>query len=254
MRRYYITMGLFFLIAAMLFLIPVSGTTRLFILLADLLVLAALLVYGVSRINSGFFVPATCAGDRAGNLVALTFDDGPDPSRSREIMELFARFHGKASFFLTGFKVEGNENVVKEMAAAGHSIGNHSFSHSNWFPLFRGRAISREIRETNRILEGITGNPVKFFRPPFGVTNPNIHRGLQGTGLKVIGWSIRSFDTRNEEAGKIVRRITRKLRGGDIVLLHETSGNVIQVLEQLLPIIGSRGLKCVSLDQMAEAR
>ena len=252
MGRFYITTGIYVLIAATLFLIPISVTTRLALLFTGLLSLLAVLFYGASRISSQFFVPSTCKGDRASNQVAVTFDDGPHPARTLEIMETLERFNCKASFFFTGAKVAGNENVVKALAAGGHSIGNHSFSHSGLFPLFRGKAISGEIRETNRILEGITGNPVKYFRPPFGVTNPNIHRGLHGSGLQVIGWSIRSFDTRNEEAEKVIRRITRKLRGGDIILLHETSDHILQVLEQLLPVIDRRGLKCVSLDRLLE--
>jgi peptidoglycan/xylan/chitin deacetylase (PgdA/CDA1 family) len=229
-----------------------SVTTRLTLLITGLLSIVAVLFYGASRISSQFFVPSTCKGDRASNRVAVTFDDGPHPDRTREIMEILERFNCKASFFFTGAQVAGNENVVKALAATGHSIGNHSFSHSGMFPLFRGKTISGEIRETNLILEGITGNPVKYFRPPFGVTNPNIWRGLQGTNLRVVGWSIRSFDTRNEEAEKVIRRITRKLRGGDIILLHETSDHILQVLEQLLAVMDRRGLKCVSLDRMLE--
>ena len=254
MGRFYITIGLFVVISATVIFLPIGVPAKVVLLFASLLVMLAVLVYGASRISSNFFVPSVCQGDRASNMVALTFDDGPDPVRTREITEILERFNCKASFFLTGGKVAGNEEIVKAVAAAGHSIGNHSFSHSNKFPIYRGRTISREIRETNRVLEGLTGSRVIYFRPPFGVTNPNIHRGLRGMKMIVVGWSIRSFDTRNEDADKVIRRITRRLRGGDIVLLHETSDHIMQILEQLLPAIEARELNCVSLDRMLEMR
>jgi len=140
--------------------------------------------------------------------------------------------------------------VVRQIALKGHQIGNHSYSHSNFFPLFRSSRIRKEIRETNQVLKKAGAGPISFFRPPFGVTNPNIARGLKNTGLKVAGWSIRSFDTRNEPAEKVVRRILDRIREGDVILLHETSRNILQILEQLLPEIGEKGLRCVSLDQL----
>jgi peptidoglycan/xylan/chitin deacetylase (PgdA/CDA1 family) len=250
MRRFYITIGIFALAAMLILLAPLGIMTRRILLASDLLLHFSVLVYGASRISSGFFVSAFCKGDPAGDLVAITFDDGPHPVRTGEILKVLNRFNCRASFFLTGKKVEGNEHLVRELAAAGHSIGNHSFTHSNFFPFYSGFRISREIRETNRLLETISGKEIGFFRPPFGVTNPNVARGLRGLNLRVVGWSIRSFDTRNENPGRVIRRINRKLGGGDIILLHETSDNILQILEQLLPSIGRMGLKCVSLDQM----
>ena len=250
MRRFYITIGIFVLVTATIFLVPISTLTRWILLASDILLLLMVIAYGASRISSGFFVPAFCKGDPADNQVAITFDDGPHPVRTGEILEILNRFNCRASFFLTGKQVEGNEHIVAELAGAGHSIGNHSFSHSNFFPLYSGRRISREIEDTNQLLEKITGKKVSYFRPPFGVTNPNVAKGLKGLNMQVVGWSIRSFDTRNEKPGRVIRRINGKLGGGEIILLHETSDNILQILEQLLPSIGRMGLQCANLDQM----
>ncbi len=248
MSRFYTIIGLFILAGAGLFFIPMSWELRIWLLVAGLLLLLAILAYGASHIDSQLFVPSICAGSRAGSKIAITFDDGPHPLHSVEIMEMLDRFGCKATFFLTGSKLDGNREVVKKMIAEGHTVGNHSYSHSNMFPLFRSKKISREIEKTNRLLQDITAAPIRYFRPPFGVTNPRIYRGLRGLDMQVTGWSIRSFDTRNEEAEKVVGRIMKKVRGGDIILLHETSDHILQILEQLLPLLQQRNLSCVNLD------
>ncbi len=249
MKRFYYIIGFFITAGSVLFLVAMPWTLRLWILGSALLVLLAILAYGAYRIDSQMFVRTICTGNRSGKRVAITFDDGPYPIRSARIIEILDRFNCKATFFLTGSKLEGNEGAVKAMVAKGHTVGNHSFSHSNLFPLMGSNRISLEIRETNRLLEEITGEPVRYFRPPFGVTNPSIYWGLRGLDMKVTGWSIRSLDTRNEEAGVVVDRIMKKVRGGDIILLHETSEYILPILEQLLPLLSQRELSCVNLDQ-----
>ncbi|MEN8157063.1 MAG: polysaccharide deacetylase family protein [Bacteroidota bacterium] len=244
---------------AILLLLPLPGRLNLFLAGSVLLILLLILARGASRINSQIFVRTLCRSDQTGSQesldqVALTFDDGPHPDRSRMIMELLERYRCKATFFLTGAKVEGNEKLVREMVDLGHLIGNHSYSHSNLFPLFRSSRIAEEIGRTNRLLEEVTNRPVRYFRPPFGVTNPNISRGLKGLGVEVIGWSIRSMDTRNEPPEKVVGRIMRQIRGGDIILLHETSDHILEILEQLLPAIRQRGLDSVPVDQLLSGR
>jgi peptidoglycan/xylan/chitin deacetylase (PgdA/CDA1 family) len=184
------------------------------------------------------------------NRVALTFDDGPHPVQSRVIMELLEQHGCPSSFFLTGSKIAAHENIIREMAARGHTLGNHSFSHSSRFPLMAPKRIAAEIKETNRLLEQAGGHPVRFFRPPFGVTNPRIHRGLQGQELVVVGWSIRSYDTCKGSPEKVVARIMERVRGGDIILLHETSDHIAEILELLLPQLRNKGLECVSLETL----
>jgi peptidoglycan/xylan/chitin deacetylase (PgdA/CDA1 family) len=252
MWRFYITLAICILAAIALLVFPVPVIPVILLLALDLLALLATVAFGAFNIRSQFFINAFCTGDPASNQVAISFDDGPDPIRSSEILQILDWFRCKATFFLIGENIEKNDGVVREMKAAGHTIGCHSFSHSRWFPFFTAGRISREIRDTNRLIEKHTGEKVRYFRPPFGVTNPNVRKGLQNSGLRVIGWSIRSFDTRAGSTDKVISRITKRLRGGDIILLHETSEYVVHVLEKLLPMIREMGLTCVSLDQMME--
>jgi peptidoglycan/xylan/chitin deacetylase (PgdA/CDA1 family) len=252
MWRFYITLAIFVLVAVAFLVFPVTAVPVILLLALDLLVMLATIAFGAFKISSQFFVKAFCRGDPASNQVAISFDDGPNPIRSPEILEILDRYQCKASFFLIGKNIERNEGLVRQMKTAGHTIGCHSFSHSRWFPFFPAGRISREIGDTNRLIEQQTGEKVRYFRPPFGVTNPNVRKGLRNSGLRVIGWSIRSFDTQTQSADKVINRITGRLEGGDVILLHETSECVMHVLEQLLPRIREMGLNCVSLDQMME--
>jgi peptidoglycan/xylan/chitin deacetylase (PgdA/CDA1 family) len=231
MWRFYIITGIFAGFAAVILLLPLPGLTHFYLLCIDLITFILVIAFGSSRISSGMFIRAICKGDPGRYQVAITFDDGPDPVRSPEILEILQRHNCQASFL-----------------KAGHTIGNHSFSHSTLFPFFSARNIAGEILSTNQVIERLTGRKVLYFRPPFGVTNPNISRGLRGLEMKVVGWSIRSYDTRNESEEVVLRRISGRLKGGAIILLHETSEKILEILEQLLQLLEYRGLEAVSLD------
>ncbi len=252
MRRFYLIITVFTAIAVILVLAPLSGEARWIFFGIDLLFLLAAVTFGSYYICSGIFVKAICRGETAGNRVAITFDDGPDPANTPAILKILDRHRGKASFFFTGGKVGGNEHLVKEVARAGHTIGNHSYSHSNLFPFFRPGRITREIEHTNKLLEACGCQRVRYFRPPFGVTNPNIYRALRNVDMRVAGWSIRSLDTRNEDRSVVLQRIAGKLGGGEIILLHETSQQILGILEELLVLLETRGLKAVSMDELLE--
>ena len=131
--------------------------------------------------------------------IALTFDDGPHPVYTKKLLDGLRKRGVKATFFLIGENIEGNEELVKQMAEDGHLIGNHTWSHNARFPL-RGERFVREEVERGAKAVGKAANlagskRIKLFRPPFGVTNPIIGRVVRSEGYCSIGWSIRSFDT-----------------------------------------------------------
>lgn len=252
MRKFYIVIGIFMVVSLAILLLPLPAATRIWLLLGVLVILILLLVAGASSICSGMFVRARCKGSPGSSHVAITFDDGPHPENSVKILALLESYGVKGSFFLTGARAEIYGDIVEKMSSAGHTVGNHSYSHSVMFPFYGSARITRELERTNRILENATGKPVRFFRPPFGVTNPNLAGGLRAVKLEVAGWSIRSYDTRNEPPQKVIRRITRKLGAGKVILLHESSEHILQILEWLLQMIEREGLQCVSFDQLAD--
>lgn len=186
------------------------------------------------------------------NYISITFDDGPNPEFTPKVLSLLKKFDAKATFFLIGKNAEKHPEIVRQIIAEGHSIGNHSYSHSKNFGFFSSEKITDELIKTNSILKEITQKECKMFRPPFGVTNPNIKKALKNTGHLSIGWSKRSLDTTKLSEEKIFKRITTNLKKGDIVLLHDSSAKTLVVLEQLLLFLQPHKLQSVSVHRLLE--
>lgn len=188
----------------------------------------------------------------AKNFISITFDDGPNSEFTPKVLVLLKEYNAKATFFLIGKNAEKHPEIVRQMIEEGHSIGNHSFSHSKYFGFFSSKKIMNEMERTNAIFKKITGKTPRMFRPPFGVTNPNIKKALNKTDMCSIGWSKRSLDTTMLSEEKILKRITSNLRKGDIILMHDCSEKTVSVLEQLLIFLQTHGLQSVKVDRLLE--
>lgn len=186
------------------------------------------------------------------NNISITFDDGPNPDLTPKILSLLKKHGAKATFFLIGKNAEKHPEIVRQIIAEGHSIGNHSYSHPKNFGFFSKEKVSEELMRSNSILKEITGKDLKLFRPPFGVTNPNIKKALRETKHQSIGWSKRSLDTTNLSEDKILKRITADLKKGDIILLHDSSAKTVALLEQLLLFLKSQELQSVTVERLLE--
>lgn len=186
------------------------------------------------------------------NHVAITFDDGPDPEFTPKVLDLLKKHNAKATFFLIGKKAEQYPDLVKRIMDEGHTIGNHSYSHSKRFGFFSADKVAAELIKTEKILKNITAKKIKLFRPPFGVTNPNMKRALQRTGYTSIGWSKRSLDTTHISEKRIFERISSSLRKGDVILLHDSSAKSVAVLEHLLLFLWSHELQSIPVDRLLE--
>ncbi|MEZ5195753.1 MAG: polysaccharide deacetylase family protein [Bacteroidales bacterium] len=107
----------------------------------------------------------------------------------------------------------------------------------------------REIKQTDSIIETITGEKSNLFRPPYGVTNPFLSKALKRTGHKVIGWSLRSFDT-SKSKRKVLKRIENRLKNGNIILLHDANPQTPEILEKIIMIIKDKGMEIVGLNEL----
>ncbi len=199
---------------------------------------------------SGFHHPVTCTGSGHEAEVALTFHDGPDPSCTPQILEILERNSIRAAFFCTGIKLKENPELAARIHSLGHLIGNHSYSHSPWFDLFPARRMQRELADTNAQIRSLTGLNPRFFRPPFGVVNPMVNKALRKTTMLAVCWSIRSFDTLGHEPASTLERITRRLRPGSIILLHDHSRFSAEKLQELITEIRKSGYTIVPLDHL----
>lgn len=158
------------------------------------------------------------AGDRR---VWLTIDDGPS-SDTRALLDLLDAHDAKATFFLVGERAAARPDDVRQIARRGHGIGNHSASHPQaWFWALGPRRMAREITDTQRTLQAITGIAPRWFRAVVGMANPFVSAPLKDAGLARVAWSARGFDGVGAAPAAVVRRIERGLAPGAIVLLHE---------------------------------
>lgn len=219
-----------------------------------IIIFSAVVLIGSSFIVcSGVYVTSICKGDSQSNKIALTFDDGPC-DQTKEILKVLDRYKVKATFFLIGKQVALHGDVVHEMVQKQHTLGNHSYHHTSWFPLMGRERIKNELTATQIAIASITGSKPIYFRPPFGVTNPFITKALKGLNLKTIGWSLRSFDTMEKKSWKTVQRIKNKVGPGSIVLMHDRSRDAALVLEEILIYCLENQLVPVSLDELLNDR
>ncbi|MBL3656834.1 polysaccharide deacetylase family protein [Fulvivirga sediminis] len=208
---------------------------------------------GSSVMRYNFFVDSYNHTDAKENKIAITFDDGPT-EYTQEILSLLEKYEAKASFFVIGRKVEEKPEVVKRISDAGHVIGNHSYSHHFFFSLFSKRRIASEIIKTKELIQSITGEPVCYFRPPYGVTNPAIAAAVNELAIPVIGWSIRSFDTRTSDAKKVAAKVISMIKPGSVILLHDSLPHAVSILEEILQYSKRKNYKCVTVDEVFKLR
>lgn len=203
---------------------------------------------GSSFMQLNFHVKAHCCNPyEKEKKIALTFDDGPSIF-TLQVLEILERYNAKAAFFCIGKNIEQQPGILKQVHAAGHIIGNHSYSHAHFFDFYGAGSVTAELQATDALIEKLTGKKPAFFRPPYGVTNPAIRKALAVTKHHAIGWSIRSMDGVSKDEKAIYNRIVRQLKPGAVVLLHDTSQVTVRVLEQLLLFLQANQYQIVRPD------
>lgn len=217
---------------------------------AIILVWMGINTFGSSRISSNYHVKAFCNNPfEKEKKIAITFDDGPSVF-TLEVLELLKKYNAKATFFCIGKNIETHPEIVKQIIAEGHLVGNHSYSHSKFFDFYNAKKITEELQKTDSLLEKFTSKKINFFRPPYGVTTPSIRRALQLTGHKVIGWNIRSLDGGTKNQNLIFNRIIKRVSPGGIVLLHDTGSHSVLVLEQFLQFLQQNHYEVISVEEL----
>jgi peptidoglycan/xylan/chitin deacetylase (PgdA/CDA1 family) len=181
-----------------------------------------ILLSGVFVLRLRMFADALVHGPADATGVVLTFDDGPDPVHTREVLDTLDKHDAKATFFVIGKKAEQHRDVVEEIVRRGHQVGVHGFAHDRLFAMRGSKRVRDDLERAMRVLENITGKTPSLFRPPIGHTNPTIARVSDQLDLTMVGWSVRAVDglarTKPED---VLSRISRGLKDGAIVLLHD---------------------------------
>ena len=189
--------------------------------------------------------------------IALTFDDGPNDPHTFNLLDVLAKHNVRATFFLIGRYVRHRPDIAGEIAKQGHAIGNHTFSHP--FLTFHGGAgIRKEIQQCSDAISDAVGDHSNLFRPPWGARRPAVFRIVRQLGLEPIMWNITGYDWNAPSAGYIYEKISPKIRGGDVVLLHDGGhkafgtdrSRTIEAVDRLITKHRSEGRHFVPLPEM----
>ena len=178
--------------------------------------------------------------------IALTFDDGPHPVYTKKLLDGLRKRGVKATFFLIGENIEGNEELVKQMAEDGHLIGNHTYSHIQL--TFGNRETFREeLVKTNEILENITGEKVSFVRPPYGSWDKGFEQELN---MFPVLWTIDPLDWCSQSSTNVEKRILSKARENAIILLHDEYASSIEAALFIVDELQSQGYVFVTVEEI----
>lgn len=215
---------------------------------------AAAVGLGVAFPSLGVFGAVQSRADGEPGTLALTFDDGPHPRHTPQVLEALAAGGHRATFFLVGRTLALHPAVGRAIRDAGHAIGLHSYEHSSFNALWTRARLREDFTAAERAFEDALGARPSLYRPPVGLVNPNVMGVARERGVRVVAWSLRALDgVRLYEPGAIRARV-RRAGAGDIVLLHDAlHGRPDEVppgvlaLPSILADLAQRGLRSVGL-------
>lgn len=211
-----------------------------------------ILFCGTYYVGSNFFIPIVCSLKTDRKIIAISFDDGPDPEQSPQILQLLKDHNAEATFFYIGNKIVGNEAILSRVDSEGHIIGNHTFTHHIWFDLFSFKKMAADIEMMSEAMSKVIGKRPKLFRPPYGVTNPNLKKTIIHGNFTPVGWSVRSLDTVIKNESRLLNKVTRRLKPGAVFLFHDTSKTTLAILPAFLDHVESKGYEIMRLDKMLD--
>jgi peptidoglycan/xylan/chitin deacetylase (PgdA/CDA1 family) len=181
----------------------------------------------------------------SGRQILLTFDDGPDPDYTPQILDTLAKYDVRATFFVCGEMVDANRGLLGRMADEGHVVGNHTWSHPLLTALRRSR-IRSEMERTSDVIEKAYGERPRWFRAPYGAWNRAAFQLEAELGMEPLAWSVDSLDWTEPGARTIVQRIEEGAAPGAVVLSHDAGGDrseSVRALKHYLPWLLDRGYR-----------
>jgi peptidoglycan/xylan/chitin deacetylase (PgdA/CDA1 family) len=212
--------------------------------------------YGAIAPKSQLFGPSFARGSDPRQL-ALTYDDGPNETSTLPLLDVLAKYGVKATFFVIGRHVRSRPAIARQVAEAGHAIGNHTYSHPNLFFTSLKR-FRRELEICERVLTETIGEHARLFRPPFGAKRPSILTAARNMGYKAIKWSVTCYDWKPTTADRIEQHAVRQIRGGDLILMHDghhhemgaDRSHTVEATERLIRRYHDQGYKFVTIPEM----
>ena len=197
---------------------------------------------------------------RGSRQIALTYDDGPNDPHTLHLVEVLAKHEVKATFFMIGRFVAEKPEIARAVARAGHVIGNHTFTHPNLIFCSPARVRS-ELEQCRKILDDTVGEHATLWRPPFGARLPHVLGVGRKLGLEPVMWTVSSNDWKIRTADGIERRVAERIRGGDVVLMHDGAhvrmgagrAPTVEATDRLIRWCKDQGYEFVSVAEMMES-
>jgi peptidoglycan/xylan/chitin deacetylase (PgdA/CDA1 family) len=197
------------------------------------------------------------AGARGSRQLALTYDDGPNDPHTLRLLDVLAKHNVHATFFMIGRFVRERPDIARAVAAAGHVIGNHTFTHP--LLIFQAAAQTRaELLTCRAVLTDAVGEHSNLFRPPFGGRRPATLRVARDLGLETVMWNVTGYDWSAPPASEIEKKVVRQMRGGDVILLHDGGhkgigadrAQTVIATDNLIRRYGDQGYEFVTVEKI----
>lgn len=184
-------------------------------------------------------------------VVALTFDDGPDPSVTPRILDTLAKYHAKATFFVVGRCAIKYPELLKRIVAEGHVIGNRSYSHPSKVSAVEA---VKQIDETSKAIKAATGRTPTLFRPPYGIQSGEMVKYAKSKSYAIVLWNLTSADTATKDSNVIARNVAYTPDPGDIALMHDGSGHspTADALPKIMEKLAKDGFEFVTVPDLLE--
>ena len=185
-------------------------------------------------------------GTEEAGAVALTFDDGPNARYTEALLDGLKEREVRASFFLVGQCIEGNEDTVRRMAEEGHLIGVHCMEHRDLTREPEEEAV-RQLMDTAAMIGAVTGRTPEYIRPPFGKWSSGLQEAVP---METVLWSVDSLDWKLQDTDRIVRRVLKDTEDGDIILMHDEFQTSVEAAMEIIDNLLAKGYTFVTVDEL----
>lgn len=192
-------------------------------------------------------LPIYCTDDN--ERVAISFDAAWGSDKTKRIVDICSEYGIRATFFLTGFWIDANQDALRYIYEHGFELGNHSENHYNMSGLSKEKQ-KQEITSVNEKIKAVTGVYPILFRAPFGDYNNNLLKGIEELNMYCIQWDVDSLDWKGLSADELINRVVPKVKNGSIVLFHNNSDHIVEALPAIIEGIMSKGYSLVSIGDL----
>lgn len=189
------------------------------------------------------------AKDPSKKYVALTFDDGPHPTRTQKLLNILDKYNVKATFFMLGKNANAYPALVKEVASKGHEVANHSYNHPNLAKLSYDN-VMKELTSTDQAIINSGVQKPKFVRPPYGSFNDNVKKAIKNNGQTMVNWSVDTLDWKYRNTASIMSYVKQQVHPGAIILMHDIHETSVDAVPSVIEYLKSQGYEFVTVSDI----